>query len=57
MDEINKLSKEKNVTAIALCKAVSMPRATYYRQQKKGTLEKNLPSNQAMLLIIKKKIK
>ncbi|QNR82232.1 hypothetical protein ICC15_17110 (plasmid) [Piscirickettsia salmonis] len=40
MDEINKLSKEKNVTAIALCKAVSMPRATYYRQQKKGTLEK-----------------
>ncbi|ALB22432.1 putative transposase OrfB (plasmid) [Piscirickettsia salmonis] len=48
MDEINKLSKEKNVTAIALCKAVSMPRATYYRQQKKGTLEKKpafKPSN------------
>ena len=49
MDEINELSKGKNVTTVALCKAVSMPRATYYRQQKKEeTSEKKAafrPSN------------
>ena len=36
MDEINELSQLHGLTATALCKALSMPRSTYYRHQKKG---------------------